>query len=189
MNSAVFDFFYSFSGKWTALDWMAVLFAEYFPYVLFFIFIVFIFFVASDWQKRFWVFSIGAMSIIMARGIFGEAIKFFGAIPRPFEVLDFDPLIYTTSFSFPSGHAVIFFALSAVVWFFNNRWGYWFFASSLIISLSRVFSGIHWPADVTAGIALGLVSFWLVWQIVHATIPGADRLTEKIIGKAAPEEK
>lgn len=180
MNLTLFEFFHSFAGRWTALDWVAVLLAKYFPYILAVFFVVFIFSVASDWRKRFWILSVAAASAVLARGIIVEAIKFFGEAHRPFMVLGFDPLIQASSFSFPSGHAAVLFVLAVSVWFFRKDWGYWFFAVSILISLARVFSGIHWPADIVAGAAIGIFSFWAVWQVFHAVIPGAEELTERI---------
>jgi undecaprenyl-diphosphatase len=59
--------------------------------------------------------------------------------------------------SFPSDHAVLFFALSAAIWSKNRAIGLVAFAWSLIvICFPRVYLGFHYPTDIIAGILLGV---------------------------------
>lgn len=66
-------------------------------------------------------------------------------------------LVTETSFSFPSGHAMISAALGLsliyIFWSTRYRWlAFW--ASSLfiaIIGLSRLYLGVHYPTDILAG--------------------------------------
>jgi undecaprenyl-diphosphatase len=74
--------------------------------------------------------------------------------------------------SFPSGHAAFYFAIATVVFLYLKkvypRPKFWrgasilFFIAGFLISISRVFSGIHWPSDILAGAAIGIFSGWLV---------------------------
>ncbi len=67
--------------------------------------------------------------------------------------------------SFPSGHATTAFALAAVVGFVSPRWFYPGLALAAVIGLSRITEGVHYPSDVIAGAALGLIGAYLVrWQ-------------------------
>jgi undecaprenyl-diphosphatase len=68
--------------------------------------------------------------------------------------------------SFPSDHATLFIALAVGVFFASRRLGTMAIAYAvLFIMFPRVYLGIHWPTDVLAGAALGMV-FALI-----ATIP------------------
>jgi undecaprenyl-diphosphatase len=60
--------------------------------------------------------------------------------------------------SFPSGHAIFFFALATVIYHYNKKWGYFFFASALIMGIARVAVGVHWPTDILGGIVLGFLT-------------------------------
>ncbi len=63
-------------------------------------------------------------------------------------------------FSFPSSHATIFFSLGAVFLTQDYLIGAVFLSLAFVISLARVFVGIHWPSDVTAGAIIGsLIGF------------------------------
>lgn len=91
-----------------------------------------------------------------------------------------DHLVHVTNLSFPSGHA----ANSALVWLclalmiprsarvrFHAVWAAAWIA--LMVGVSRVMLGVHWPSDVIAGWAFGL--FWLLLWLGIARHPLADR--------------
>jgi membrane-associated phospholipid phosphatase len=60
--------------------------------------------------------------------------------------------------SFPSDHSMLFFSLSTGLWMVDRRFGAFAFAWSLvIIDLPRLYLGIHYPSDVIAGAALGIL--------------------------------
>jgi undecaprenyl-diphosphatase len=60
--------------------------------------------------------------------------------------------------SFPSDHAVLFFALSMGLWYQSRKLGYiamlW---TLLVICLPRLYLGYHWPSDVVGGAIFGLL--------------------------------
>lgn len=60
--------------------------------------------------------------------------------------------------SFPSDHAVLFFALATAIFTKSRSVGIFFFAWSLfVICLPRVFLGLHYPTDIVAGALLGIL--------------------------------
>jgi membrane-associated phospholipid phosphatase len=65
--------------------------------------------------------------------------------------------------SFPSGHTVAAFAVAAnFAWFLQRAWMRWCaFAMALLVGLSRVGVGAHWPLDVVAGMGVGTLSVLL----------------------------
>jgi undecaprenyl-diphosphatase len=60
--------------------------------------------------------------------------------------------------SFPSDHAVVFFAVAAAIWLYN-RWLGLFAAAWITVfaCLPRVFVGFHYPSDILAGAIVGAV--------------------------------
>jgi len=71
-------------------------------------------------------------------------------------LLGIDPALANHWGSFPSDHAALFFALTAVVWR-QSRWlGLLATLSALFGVLPRVYLGLHYLSDVAAGAALGM---------------------------------
>jgi undecaprenyl-diphosphatase len=87
-------------------------------------------------------------------------------------------LVVVKTMSFPSGHstsAMVFYLTAALVLSQGSRWRHAAVAAGLLmavlIGLSRVMLGVHWPSDVVGGWAFGLL-----WVIV--TLRLAQRWVE-----------
>lgn len=153
-----------FAGKNGFIDKAAVFFAEYFGY-----FLVFILLLALIKNfKKFWPMVFQALlSAIVARFVIVEIIHQIFFRSRPF--VDYDVFLifqHPATSSFPSGHAAFFFALSAIVYFYNKKAGSLFLIASFLIAISRVFSGVHWPFDILGGMLIGIITAWLIHRIL-----------------------
>ncbi|MFM9027017.1 MAG: phosphatase PAP2 family protein, partial [Bacteroidota bacterium] len=64
------------------------------------------------------------------------------------------------SFGFVSSHAANTFGLTSLVFFIMDRKWYWLtislFAWSIVVSVSRVYLGVHYPLDIFGGALLGI---------------------------------
>ncbi len=70
----------------------------------------------------------------------------------------------TVGYSFPSGHATFAWALAVVLAAKEPRAKYFFYILALLISLSRIYLGVHYPADVVGGSFFGLgIGFFSLW--------------------------
>jgi undecaprenyl-diphosphatase len=64
--------------------------------------------------------------------------------------------------SFPSDHAVLFFALATGIFFASRRTGWFMFAYvSIVICLPRIYLAEHYATDILAGAAIGVFMTWL----------------------------
>jgi undecaprenyl-diphosphatase len=64
--------------------------------------------------------------------------------------------------SFPSDHAVLFFALALGIFLASRRFGWFAYVYvSLFICLPRIYLGEHYPTDILAGAAIGMAPVWL----------------------------
>jgi membrane-associated phospholipid phosphatase len=90
-------------------------------------------------------------------------IKSYFDIPRPPATIDknlifiIGPSLYRHSF--PSGHTVTIFALAGILMFYFRNWlsRLSIVLLAFLVGISRIAVGVHWPADVIAGAALGTV--------------------------------
>lgn len=58
--------------------------------------------------------------------------------------------------SFPSDHATLFFCLAVTLWMVSRRLGLIaLFHAVFVVSLPRIYSGVHYPTDILVGAALG----------------------------------
>ncbi|MCA0343237.1 MAG: phosphatase PAP2 family protein [Proteobacteria bacterium] len=59
--------------------------------------------------------------------------------------------------SMPSDHAVMYFALATSIFLISHWVGAFLFVhAAIVVSLTRVFAGVHWPLDVVVGAAIGI---------------------------------
>jgi membrane-associated phospholipid phosphatase len=92
-----------------------------------------------------------------------NSLKIYFNYPRPPSILDVNqiniigPALY--SHSFPSGHTVTIFTLTGILIFYLRTFYLKFLMliSAILIGVSRIAVGVHWPSDVLAGAAIGLV--------------------------------
>nr|WP_299242234.1 phosphatase PAP2 family protein [uncultured Halomonas sp.] len=94
--------------------------------------------------------------------------------PRP-DLVSHGSIVYTASF--PSGHsmmaAVTYLTLAALLIRIQPRWrlkAYLLLAALLVtvlVGISRVYMGVHWPTDVLAGWTAGAVWASLCWLIAR----------------------
>ena len=75
--------------------------------------------------------------------------------------------------SLPSLHASNMFALAWVVLLARPRLAPLAFAAAVLVSVSRVYVGVHWPADVVAGALWGSVAGAAGWAVSRAARPRA----------------
>jgi undecaprenyl-diphosphatase len=163
MNSALFDAINDLANHGAIPDDLAKWAAQYLLYAIVFV-VAGMWFVGRSVEKganRRTILE-GIVSALIGLGIVA-LIQHFYQHPRPFvDRNDVDLLIpHSADSSFPSEHVIVASALAgAFIW--NQRWlGIPLLCGTLALSFARVMVGIHYPADVVASIALGLVISWI----------------------------
>lgn len=126
-------------------------------------------------KKQFWLFCLSygfAFSI-------GYFIKQIAAVDRPFinnpELLKITTNIPET-YSFPSLHTTL---ITVFAWSLSKakpKLTLAGFTTAFIISLSRVYLGVHYFADISAGFLLGTIVFWTIYSFMN---------TDKVFSKEA----
>lgn len=78
-------------------------------------------------------------------------------INRPFVDLNINPLVRDVGFSFPSEHATVFMAITVSMFLINKKAGFVFLFLTILIGLSRVVIGVHYPVDIIGGFVVGII--------------------------------
>jgi undecaprenyl-diphosphatase len=104
------------------------------------------------------------VAAVAAERLMVEPLKLALGRARP----DFDPHpVMTSSLSFPSGHSAnsmaAFMAIALIAVPASHRRSAILLALLLIllVGLSRIYLGVHWPSDVIGGWCLGLLMVWI----------------------------
>lgn len=168
MDTQLFYLLNNLVGQSQLFDDVIVFLASYLAYILIAGFLTFIVLSRYSKPEKLQIFLIAGISTIIARFGVTELIRFFYHRPRPFSVLDnVRQLLANGEWSFPSGHAAFFFALSTVVYLHNKKWGIGFFAATILMAVSRVIAGIHYPSDIVVGAIIGIVIAYTIFRITN----------------------
>lgn len=94
-------------------------------------------------------------------------IRKFINFNRPYEKLDIEPLIHksTKGKSFPSRHTASASVIAMTIFYINIPLGAVFLAVALLIGLSRICAGVHFPRDVAAGYLYSVIMSVLFFYI------------------------
>lgn len=126
-------------------------------------------------RSLFWGAVVSFLGAVSLNGL----LKTFFARPRP-DV--FPPLTAVHTYSFPSGHTVaaisLYGFLAFAFWQAGQKWraalpAVWV----LLIALSRVYLGVHYPSDVIGALTFGGIwllgmIYWLIMSRNEETNPG-----------------
>lgn len=121
-------------------------------------------------RRRWRAFTVWALTWITAEVVVVAAKAFFHRGRPP------DPLVSTSGYSFPSGHAVAVAATAAALVLVlmpsgsrRRKWEAIAVGFALFMALSRVYLNAHWLSDVYAGVLLG-AGIALAWAAVVTEI-------------------
>lgn len=104
------------------------------------------------------------MVVFLLSGLVNQVAKHLAAQPRPFGYDSrVEAIVDAEGFGLPSGHT----QSAVVVWGFlgleiRKQWFWWLSGLMiLMIPLSRIYLGVHFPTDVIGGYVLGVGVLWL----------------------------
>ena len=144
---------------------------------LIFIVVGLVFFWCVSKQKGYYVLSVGFLGIVL-----NQFLKLLFRIPRPW-VLDKNFTIVesaraeATGYSFPSGHTQ-----SAIARIFKNiAIRILCVLACLLVPLSRMYLGVHTPADVGVSLVIAVVLVFVMHPIVEVAMR-SDRNTRLFFG-------
>jgi undecaprenyl-diphosphatase len=98
-----------------------------------------------------------------------EVIKGAVAFPRPQQLLTGVHILSTFGSydSFPSAHTAFAFAIATFVYQYSRRAGLLAILLAVLVGVSRIFVGVHFPIDVLVGSLIGVIVPWGIVSLLR----------------------
>ncbi len=129
---------------------------HYFPYILFFIYPVVLIYLFFNNQQLFLPTLIKPMFAFIFVSVFRKVIN----RPRPYEIMDIDPLKrHKSGESFPSRHAMSAMIISLMCLDVHMTLGIGCLIVAIFICLSRILTGAHFISDVLASVVIAIIIY------------------------------
>jgi len=157
---------YAMAGRSAWIDRLFIFGARYLIFALFALVVVGIWGVMDGQSRIRGLFTLVGATFVSWTVTLG--LEYLFNRPRPYERFDYEPLLrnIVETPSFPSAHATIAFAIATVGFFVDERLGWFALGLAVLIAFSRVAVGVHYVADVAAGMFVGITISWLIYRSV-----------------------
>ncbi len=169
LDVSIFFVLNGFAHVSAAFDFIIVLLARYLAYPA--TLLPFLIFLKPEWRTKRVLVDVGFIyaAAVLGRFIITPLIRATFPVERPFEIFSEAARLipHEASASFPSGHAVFFFALAMGVWFIHRRLGGYMLVLAFFMGVARIMAGVHWPADILAGAVVGIVISLITFSIAR----------------------
>ncbi|MEH7012316.1 undecaprenyl-diphosphatase [Neobacillus niacini] len=141
-----------------------VFIAEYM--VVFLAMVVFTFWFTRKHKNRIMVIC-GSITFVVAE-IIGKVAGKIHSNHQPFaELSNVNKLIEkAVDNSFPSDHTILFFSFCVTFWLFRGGRGFIWVLLAFLVGISRIWVGVHYPADILVGAMISIVSAFVVFRVV-----------------------
>jgi len=97
--------------------------------------------------------------------------------------VEFQRVVEPDYHSFPSDHVALMTPLALTVFRLDRRLGWIGLGWLLVVSLVRLYLGLHYPVDILGGALLGVLAFGLIharfWRVPDAAVRGVESLERR----------
>lgn len=163
-NTLLFSPIYNFSHQSQILDSVMIFTTNYVLYISLLLTFILAIKGKIKEKKAFLLIILGIpLSILFIKGI-----HLFIFEPRPFVTYNFLPLADNNpDLSFPSRHATLMATVAFAYTYFKSKWAMLFLTLMILVGISRIFVGVHYPLDILGGFVVGVLSLFLALQIIR----------------------
>ena len=167
INIELFRMFNDLGKEVMFLNPIMIFFAKYMKYFLLFGIVMYWF--TRKRENR--IMIISSMFAFVIAEVFGAIAGAIHSNNQPFaELSNVNQLIgHAIDNSFPSDHAIEFFSICITFLLFKKNLRYVWLAIAILVSISRVWVGVHYPADILVGTILGIIGaalcYWIIPQL------------------------
>lgn len=139
-------------------------------WIPFYLLIIVLLFRSLGWRAIFLLLSIGLLITLADQAASGFFKPFFARL-RPCHNPAIQDVVHTIKgcggrFGFASSHASNTFALGTFLHLvYRNNYTKGLIAWAAVVSYSRIYAGVHYPADIFVGALLGIASAFIVYAL------------------------
>lgn len=122
------------------------------------------------WRSIFLLLGFGLLILLADQAASGLFKPFFERL-RPCHNPALAEWVHTIKncggqYGFASSHASNTFALGTFIYLiYRNIWGKLMIAWAMVVSYSRIYAGVHFPADILVGAILGIIAAFIVYAL------------------------
>ena len=166
LNQKVFYFFNNLALQNEILDTIVIFITDWLIYWMLFVVLLLFLFKKIKLKVLLRILILSSLTWLIAK-----VIREFYFSPRPFLALENvkSLILHGANDSMPSGHSVLASALAFMAYFYNKKVGVIFAISAILIALSRIIVGVHWPLDVLLGLIFGVTISYLLNKYIKTT--------------------
>lgn len=173
IDQRLFLFFNGLHTEW--LDTVMVSITQMWPWIP--IYILLLYLVFKQYGKRgWWILLAVGVVILCSDQLSAHVCKPLFHRLRPCFNPDLEGLVHLPKglpggrYGFVSSHAANTFAVAAFLTAALRKSyksiGWWLYAWALVSSYSRIYVGVHYPGDIIAGAALGVLIGLIIWKLL-----------------------
>ncbi|MGN4125874.1 undecaprenyl-diphosphatase [Lysinibacillus sphaericus] len=182
INNNLFRMINSLGKEFPYINLPMIIIAEYTVFFLA-IFVILLWFTKNKENKIMLVCA--GIAFILAE-IIGKFAGLLHFNHQPFAVLANTNQLIEKAIdnSFPSDHTILFFSFCMTFWLFKKgRWIVWILLA-ILVGVSRIWVGVHYPLDVFVGAVIGITCA----SIIYFTVPKLTFITTVITKYEAIEK-
>ncbi|MDM5331705.1 undecaprenyl-diphosphatase [Neobacillus sp. CF12] len=164
MNEYLFRLINDLGKEYTLFNPIVVFIAEYMVIIL--AIAVFTFWLTRVNKNRIMVIC-GIFTFVIAE-IFGKIAGKIHSNHQPFaELSNVNQLIEkAVDNSFPSDHTILFFSFCVTFCLYRGARGFFWVLLAFLVGVSRIWVGVHYPADIMAGAIISICTAIIVIRVV-----------------------